>query len=276
MEGMLKRVMKRTLQRVLQGIGRILKPVCIAFSMFSTVPVPHFEWQEEDMKYMMVFFPPVGILIGAAFCMWALFCQEFPVGRACFSLTGAAIPLCLSGGIHVDGYMDTMDALHSFQDRERKLEIMKDAHIGAFSVIRLLLYYLVYIAACSEIKGWRALLLLAGGFYLSRILSALAVVTFPCARENGLGHQFAAGAEKTKVKVLLLLQLALCSVGMLLVSPFAGTSVLFGGGLSLLYYRKTSQEAFGGVTGDTAGYFTVLCEGITAVLLALMCILGLC
>ena len=40
-------------------------------------------------------------------------------------------------GFHVDGFMDTMDALHSYQPRERKLEILKDSHIGAFSVIKL-------------------------------------------------------------------------------------------------------------------------------------------
>ena len=40
----------------------------------------------------------------------------------------------------MDGYMDTMDAFHSYQPKERKLEILKDSHIRAFAVIMLAVY----------------------------------------------------------------------------------------------------------------------------------------
>ena len=51
----------------------------------------------------------------------------------------------------MDGYMDTMDAFHSYQPKERKLEILKDSHIGAFAVIMLAVYGLIYMGAFSEI-----------------------------------------------------------------------------------------------------------------------------
>ena len=129
---------------------KLLKAMAIAFSIYSKIPVPQFEWKEEDMEYMMCFFPWIGGVIGLFFFGWAVLCEKFAVGNVCYALIGAAIPLMISGGFHVDGYMDTMDAFHSYQSREKKLEILKDSHIGAFAAIMLALYYMIDIAAISE------------------------------------------------------------------------------------------------------------------------------
>jgi len=100
------------------------------------------------------------------------------------------IPLAVSGGFHVDGFMDTMDAFHSYQSREKKLEILKDSHIGAFAVIMLALYGMVYLAAYSEILDLRVYRMICAGFFLSRTLSGIAVLTFPKAKKDGLVHTF--------------------------------------------------------------------------------------
>ena len=64
----------------------------------------------------------------------------------CFAFVGLAIILLVTGGIHMDGYMDTMDALHSYGSREKKLEILKDSHIGAFAVIMTVPHLQTYTA----------------------------------------------------------------------------------------------------------------------------------
>ena len=71
----------------------------------------------------------------------------------------------------MDGFMDTMDAFHSYQDKEKKLAILKDPHIGAFSVLMLVLYYLIYGAAYAELTELSAILVVGIGFALSRSLS---------------------------------------------------------------------------------------------------------
>ena len=94
----------------------------IAISMYSKIPMPNVEWTEERMRYVMCFFPLVGIVQGAALGLWlhlALDVLNLSVGAA--ALTGAAIPLLVTGGIHMDGFLDTMDAIHSYGDREKKL-----------------------------------------------------------------------------------------------------------------------------------------------------------
>ena len=111
---------------------RIIKSCIVAFSMYSKIPMPQFEWKEEDMQYMLCFFPWVGAVIGVCLYLWNRFCAAFQVGRIAYVLFAVAIPILVTGGFHVDGFMDTMDALHSYQPRERKLEILKDSHIGAF------------------------------------------------------------------------------------------------------------------------------------------------
>ncbi len=91
---------------------RIIKSFFIAFSMYSKIPVPQFPWKEEDMKYIFCFFPWIGALIGVCMYAWSYFCNIYHVGAMCRTAIYAAIPLLITGGIHVDGYMDTMDAIH--------------------------------------------------------------------------------------------------------------------------------------------------------------------
>lgn len=170
------------------------------------------------------------------------------------------------GGFHVDGFMDTMDAFHSYQPKERKLEIMKDSHIGAFSVISLALLGMLWLAAISEINRAGTFGVMCAGFMLSRVLSGISVVTFPSAKKEGLLYLFADKAQRDKVKLALYAQGILCAGFMLFCSLKGGILAIAAAlGVFWYYYRKTKKE-LGGITGDTAGYFVVICE--TAILAA--------
>ena len=248
---------------------KILKAMVIAFSIYSKIPVSQFEWKEEDMEYMMCFFPWIGGVIGLAFFGWAVLCEKFAVGTLCYALIAAAIPLIISGGFHVDGYMDTMDALHSYQSREKKLEILKDSHIGAFAAIMLVLYYLIDIAAISEIHTRKAVFAVAAVFFLARCISGSAVVTLQPAKKEGLLYTFASGAQKEKVKRGLYLQLILCMGLMIIISKEYGVAAIIASLLSFLYFKKKSYKEFGGITGDTAGFFVTVCEAAVAVAVAI-------
>lgn len=163
----------------------ILKSIVIAFSMYSKIPMPQFEWKEEDMKHVLCFFPWIGIVIGLCLYFWRLLCDRFGIRNLCYVFIGTAIPLLLTGGFHVDGFMDTMDAFHSYQPKERKLEILKDSHIGAFAVIMLAVYGLIYMGAFSEITDKNILQVVCAGFVLARVLSGIGVVSFPSAKQEG-------------------------------------------------------------------------------------------
>ena len=104
---------------------RIIKSFFIAFSMYSKIPMPQFAWKDEDMRYALCFFPWVGAVIGVLWYLWKWICARFGVGTLCYTVVGTAIPILITGGFHVDGFLDTCDALHSYRPRERKLEILK-------------------------------------------------------------------------------------------------------------------------------------------------------
>ena len=161
--------------------------------------------------------------------------------------------------------MDTMDALHSYQPRERKLEILKDSHIGAFSVIKLAEFGLIYVAALSQIVDYRALKVFCCGFFLSRCLSGLSVVSFRSAKTDGMLYHFSSTAHERGVKGALYAQTLLCVLFMLWLSLLAGILAVAAAFAVFGYYRWRSYREFGGITGDTAGYFLTLCEGAMAV-----------
>lgn len=239
---------------------RIIKAMIIAFSMYSKIPMPQFQWKDEDMKYMLCFFPWIGAVIGGCVYLWGMICEKYEISLLCYTLIGTAIPLLITGGFHVDGFMDTMDAFCSYQPREKKLEILKDSHIGAFAVIMLGVYGLLYVAAFSEIQDKNLLQIVCAGFFLSRCLSGISVVSFPPAKKEGLLYSFASKAGKNIVKIFLYLQGALCVMFMLWCSLFGGmvVTVVVLGVFAYYYYR--CKKELGGITGDTAGYFVLLCE----------------
>ena len=130
----------------------VLQTIAVAFAMFSAIPVPQFDWNEKNMRYAMCAFPLIGAVCGA---LWYL-CGALPLPALVRAGGFCLIPVWVTGGIHLDGYADTCDALSSYGDRTKKLEILKDPHCGAFAVIRLCSYFLATFAlapACSSPPG---------------------------------------------------------------------------------------------------------------------------
>ncbi|MCM1183694.1 MAG: adenosylcobinamide-GDP ribazoletransferase [Roseburia sp.] len=240
---------------------QVIRSFFIAVALYSRLPAPHFAWREEDMRYTFCFLPWIGAVIGGGVSLWAYLCDVFRIGVLCRAAVGAAIPLLITGGFHADGFMDTMDAIHSYRPRERRLEILRDSHIGAFAVIMLAVYGLLYVGAFSEIREGAALRVVCGGFFLSRCLCGISALSFPLARKEGTLALFADSAQKKAVKGALYLQGAACIALMLYWSLPAGAAATLAAFAAFGYYFDCSRKAFGGVTGDTSGYFILLCEG---------------
>ena len=97
-------------------IKRFFKSIIVAFSLYSRIPMPRFQWASDDMKYHLCFFPWVGAVIGLAEYGWKLAAISLNIGPVLYYALSLALPLLLTGGFHMDGFMDTMDALHSYQD----------------------------------------------------------------------------------------------------------------------------------------------------------------
>ena len=235
-----------------------LETIAVALSLYSAIPMPQFDWTPKNMRYTMAAFPLVGTLCGAAVWLWAWLCRITGFGPV---LTGAGIalaPVLVTGGIHLDGFCDTTDALASHAGRERKLEILKDSHCGAFAVIATACYLVFAGALCSELVLDRAALgCLALLFVFSRAASGLAVASFPCAKDSGLVHAFSDAAAKRQTRVVL--SLILLAAGGTLVW-LGGLWMVLAAALMFGVYYAMSMRIFGGITGDLAGWFLQWCE----------------
>lgn len=236
----------------------MLRSIIVAFSMYSRIPMPHVEWNEKSMRYYMCFFPMVGAVIGlcAVGCYYLMKTAEISRSAAAAILT--ALPVLINGGIHMDGFMDTMDAKSSYKPMEEKLKILKDPHTGAFAVISAIVYALVSFAFFCEVRE-REIIWIGAGYVYSRILSGLSVVTFKKAKKDGMAAASADAAQKN-VKWILLAELALYAAVVLWCNPVMGAVCLAAGGAVFVYYRNMSYRIFGGITGDLAGYFLQMCE----------------
>ena len=247
---------------------QVIKSFFIAVSVYSRIPVPGFEWKEDDMKYVFCFFPWIGALIGGCIYFWNYLCSIYKIEVLCKSAIGMAIPVFITGGFHIDGFVDTMDAIHSYSPKERKLEILKDSHIGAFAVIMLAAYGLVFLGAFSEIENVALLKIVCGGFFLSRCLCGISAVSFPPAKKDGMLYTFADSSHKKIVRISLYMQSAAC-IGLMCFWSFpTGLTVAVSAVLAFIYYYYRSRKEFGGITGDTAGFFVLLCEVCIVVIAA--------
>ena len=136
-----------------------LRSLVLAFSSFSRIPMPCVEATEQDRRCILCFFPLVGAAVALVMALWLWMCDALRVGALLRGAIGAALPLLVTGGIHMDGFMDTSDALATWQSKERRLEILKDSHVGAFAAMRAVeASSALYVAACAVVwaicGGW--------------------------------------------------------------------------------------------------------------------------
>ena len=241
----------------------ILKGFVVAFSMYSKIPMPKLEWTEKNMKYCICYFPLIGLVIGVLMNLWYRLAVYAEFGEIFRTAVLILIPVAVSGGIHLDGLLDTADALSSYKSREEKLEILKDSHAGAFAIIVGISYFVLYFGVFSEVTA-KKLLVIGLGFMLSRAFSGLGLVALNKAKNTGLLRTFSDAAANKIVMITMILYLAVTAVLMTLIDPLYA-SVDFG--LALLtfwWYRSMAYKKFGGITGDLAGCFVQVCELITA------------
>lgn len=237
--------------------------------MYSRIPMPKSEWTDENMKYTLCFFPAVGAVIGLLVILWAKAGAYFHLGTLAYTAGMVLIPVIATGGIHLDGFLDTSDALNSYQDREKKLVILKDPHCGAFAVIACVCYFTAYGGAVSEIRP-DLLPVMACGFVLSRALSACSIATFPMAKKTGLAASFSGAAQKQTVRISSVVWTAGSLVLMCLFHLIAGMLCILAALFTFLWYYWMSKKQFGGITGDLAGWFLQVNELALAVCLAVL------
>ena len=231
----------------------------VAFSMYSKIPMPRADWNKENMKYSMCFFPWVGLVIGALELGWFYLAAWMELGDIFRSAVMVLIPVAVTGGIHLDGLLDTADALSSWREKERRLEILKDSHAGAFAVIIGISYFVLAFGTASMVSA-ECLPVLCLIFALARTYSALSVENFPKANPSGTAAAFGGNSLKKRVNAVMAVYLVLLCGGAVLLNPLHGVLMAAAAALIFWDYHHMAMKYFGGMTGDLAGFFVSVCE----------------
>jgi len=252
------------------AILNVLRSAAMAISCFSNVPVPQVEWREENMRYMMCFFPLVGVIIGLVLAVWTWLARTLGFGPVLFGAGLALLPILVSGAIHMDGFCDVIDAQSSHAAPERKREILKDPHTGAFAGIGIAIYIVAYVAFATELEAtWLTVGLLAGGHVASRCLSGIGTLAYPTSASKGMLSMFH-DSGKGRALIVLLIELVVCSIFMGFVWAPGAVAMLGIALVCLILLYPFAKTQFGGMSGDLAGFFLQVAELCMVIALVLV------
>ena len=237
----------------------VLKGLVIAFASYTRIPMPQVDWSEENRRWSMCFFPLIGVVVGGLIWLWLALCDGLHIGPFLRGAIGAVLPLLVTGGIHMDGFMDVTDAMTSWQTKEKRLEILKDSHVGAFAVIACGAYLLLMAGLLSECTAAQGLGLTAA-FVLSRSMSAYAMVALPQAKKQGMLADNARNADHHRVRLASWGWFAAAAVAAVCGLGWYGLALPAGALACLGWYAHRAKKYFGGISGDQAGWYVQVTE----------------
>jgi adenosylcobinamide-GDP ribazoletransferase len=230
----------------------------IAFSMMTILPLFRLhEFKTGCNGYAVAYYPIVGLFLGAVICaIYAPLHGILPENFLRVSLF--ALFVLLYGGLHLDGFVDTIDGL--FAPKERALDAMKEPTIGAMGAIFGFLFLAVKISAFLSLKDFYLFLLVP---MLSRFGVAVAIYSFSYIRPNGMG---ALAKQEFSAPLFAYSAILVCSIISLVdMRFFALFGIVVVKAFAVSNFLKTR---FGGLSGDMYGFVIEVCE--LALLVALV------
>lgn len=232
-------------------------------SMFCAIPCPFHGWEEKARDKMLLVLPFVGLEIGLLWWGVTALCRGLHLPPMLAALAAGMFPYLVTGFLHLDGYLDVTDAVGSCRSLERRREILKDSHVGAFGVIGCGVLMISQFAAASSFPESVGILTLVP--VVSRGCSVLAVTALPPMTTS----QYA-GRKTGPGRIVYL--------GILLTVTVAAGFLLFGKQGFVLLAEITAYalalrhayRALEGMNGDISGYALTLSELAAAITLAVM------
>lgn len=240
-----------------------------AFALLTALPVGAPRHEDAVPGRAMAFYPFVGAVIGGVLAAVAALLDRSGL-LAQQPLMAAAIVLAvwvgLTGALHLDGWADCCDALFVPVGRSRRLEIMKDPHLGGFGVVGLIVLLLAKFAALGGLLGAApSLLVLIGVPAVARWGAVVAARIFVSARPGGMGDTFRQGLPAWGLAVATLF-----AVASSLPLWWRGVSVWAAVVVALLGLALLARSRLGGLTGDVYGGIIELGETAALVVLCFL------
>jgi adenosylcobinamide-GDP ribazoletransferase len=249
---------------------KTIKGLIMSIQFFTSIPIPYaVPMDRPHIERAVRTLPILGFMQGVVYVgvLYGLL-NWTPISELAVAFFVWLALILVTGGIHLDGWMDTSDAFFSYRDKERRLEIMKDPRIGAFGVLSVIVllsarFLFIYEVILHAVDETYALVMLIP--FLSKNMTGILLIKVRAAKEDGLGTMFKKAANQYTLWFYPVYTAILFAViWMLWPQAVSGAFILLMmTGLFLLIAARKVVKWFGGITGDVLG---ASIEGVEIVL----------
>ncbi|WP_375340719.1 adenosylcobinamide-GDP ribazoletransferase [Okeania sp. SIO2C9] len=237
---------------MLYVIRKTLTKLSAGIAFYTCLPIPH-TWN-LDFNGIARFAPLIGLIVGGILGLIDLGLQILGMPILTRSAVAIISGITLTGGLHLDGVMDTADGL-AVPDQKRRLEVMSDSATGAFGAMAAIALLLLKITALTDLDSDRFLILMGVAGW-GRWGQLVAIARYPYLKPTGKGafHKEAKYSIWDFLQSLLLL-LSISGIQILLnpESWLVASGMAIGGIAIALLTGAWFNRCLGGHTGDTYG-----------------------
>ncbi|MFV0498621.1 MAG: adenosylcobinamide-GDP ribazoletransferase [Bacilli bacterium] len=246
-----------------------MKNIFLAISFFTSIKMPNVEFKQNNYRYLPILLPFVGLLIGSIGYGVYTVLNLVEISPFLKAITITIYFAFITGGLHLDGLLDTVDSHYSRRDLERRLEIMHTSTIGAFACIYAILFFILKVAVLNELilndyLGYSIILIPI----ISRSFAGILISSARFASDNGLANMYKYTVKKWFNYVIAIQLLVVITFGY--VTDIDLIIIVVACMLYCLVYLKFMYKNFNGITGDILGAFIETSE-----LVMLLAMLGL-
>ncbi|MCM3387939.1 adenosylcobinamide-GDP ribazoletransferase [Ureibacillus chungkukjangi] len=237
----------------------------LSFQFFSSLPIrKQLPMNQKTVSAMYAMLPALGILMGGTISLLYLVNEQYlQLTNLLFAILVVIAGIVMTGGLHLDGWIDMGDAYFSYQDKARRLEILEDPRVGAFGAISLVVLVLLKIGFVFELlhnDSEGIIIFFIAVPLLSRLGLLVYFVTTHTIKEKGLAAYFKSQVNPQKIWTaftIYTLLFAIITYFYIGIASYVLVTCLL---VFVTLYRKWTIKNFGGMTGDLAGALNEVLE----------------
>lgn len=240
----------------MERLKQVLAGLVLALQFFTALPIREaFEMNAKSATMMYGAIPLIGLGIGTLQAFFLTINDTYFALSPLFTVILMVVfHFVATGGLHMDGVVDTGDAYFSYRDQKKRLEILDDPRIGAFGAMTLVLFIILKIGVLYELL-LRELPLLYVILvpFIARQAVLLIFITTNTSKETGIASYF---KKTVNEKTLLWTTIAYFAVILTFVIVLQNWILLILCGALLAFtgvYRSWVKRNFGGISGDLLG-----------------------
>lgn len=239
---------------------KMIRGFLICLQFLTAIPInKSFPMDKVHIEKSIQSFPLLGLLQGMIYSSLLYVLLEWsPFSALAIAFIIWLCTIVVTGGIHLDGWMDASDAYFSYQDKAKRLEIMQDPRMGAFGVLSvfvLLSSRFLFIYEITSFANEVSYLLILLIPFLSKIVMGMVLLKVPAAKKDGLASFFKQAGKASTLHIYAVYFVLLLGIfgfidKELILLAFPLVVLALG---CYVFIRKKSITWFGGITGDILG-----------------------